>query len=62
MRNYFIYVLTPVLFFNNKIGENCRFNKVITDVNSVFGAGVSIGSADEPTTDRVSVVGVIKAK
>ncbi|MBU0663847.1 MAG: glucose-1-phosphate adenylyltransferase [Proteobacteria bacterium] len=32
-----------VLFFNTVIGENCSLNKVVADVNSVFGAGVSVG-------------------
>ncbi|MBU4235243.1 MAG: glucose-1-phosphate adenylyltransferase [Proteobacteria bacterium] len=32
-----------VLFFNNEIGENCSLNKVVADVNSVFGEGVRVG-------------------
>jgi glucose-1-phosphate adenylyltransferase len=32
-----------VLFFNNRVGENCFLNKVVADVNSVFGAEVVAG-------------------
>lgn len=46
-----------VLFFNNKVGENCIFNKVITDVNSTFGKSVCVGSAIGTVGGRVTVVG-----
>ncbi len=45
-----------VLFFNNKIGEDCFFNKVISDVNSSFGKAVRIGGTDGDK-NRVSVIG-----
>ncbi len=50
-------VENSVLFFNNVIGADCRFNKVVTDVNSVFGEGVLVGSVDKAETDRVAVIG-----
>ena len=34
---------SSVLFFNNKIEENCRLNKVVADVGSIFGAGTCVG-------------------
>ena len=46
-----------VLFFNNKIGAGCRFNKVITDVNSTFGDNVSIGAEAGASGGPVTVVG-----
>ncbi len=50
-------VENSVLFFNNKIGENCSFNKVITDVNSSFAESVTIGAKDGGTNGPVTVVG-----
>lgn len=50
-------VENSVLFFNNKIGENCSFNKVITDVNSTFGKGVCVGAETGSSGDKVTVVG-----
>jgi len=37
-------VESSVLFFNNMIEEGCRLNKVVSDVNSVFGAGACVGA------------------
>lgn len=50
-------VENSVLFFNNKIGENCSLNKVITDVNSSFEASVSIGLKVGKTDGSVTVIG-----
>ncbi len=50
-------VENSVLFFNNKIGENCSFNKVIADVNSSFAESVVIGTKGGGTNGRVTVVG-----
>lgn len=50
-------VENSVLFFNNHIGANCCFNKVITDVNSVFGKGVCVGSGIEKSVEEVTVIG-----
>lgn len=46
-----------VLFFNTVIGENCSLNKVVADVNCVFGAGVSVGTRAGEEDARVTVVG-----
>jgi len=50
-------VENSVIFFSNIIGENCRLNKVVTDVNNSFARNVMIGP--EYCTDRtpVTVVG-----
>jgi len=50
-------VENSVLFFNNKIGENCSFNKVITDVNSSFADSVVIGTKNGGTEGKVTVIG-----
>lgn len=46
-----------VLFFNNKIGRNCRLSKVVADVNTVYGDGVIIGAELGRQARKVSVVG-----
>jgi glucose-1-phosphate adenylyltransferase len=46
-----------VIFFNNVINENCRFNKVVADVNSSYGRNVVIGAEPGSTARRVSVIG-----
>ncbi len=46
-----------VLFFNNHVGENCKFNKVITDVNSVFGKGVCVGPELTEEAKDVTLIG-----
>jgi glucose-1-phosphate adenylyltransferase len=43
-----------VLFFNNEIGENCSLNKVVADVNSVFGPGVCVGPKVEASAERLA--------
>ncbi len=50
-------VENSVLFFKNSIGENCRLNKVIADVNSVFGDDVRIGPEIGKTGEQVTVIG-----
>lgn len=50
-------VENSVLFFNNKIGKNCSFNKVITDVNSTFGEGVCVGAETGSDDAKVTVIG-----
>ena len=50
-------VENSVIFFNNTIGANCRLNKVIADVNSVFAENVSIGSGTGGAGGRVTVIG-----
>lgn len=50
-------VENSVLFFNNYIGVNCSLNKVITDVNSVFGEGVNIGPEIGTVAERVTLIG-----
>ncbi len=50
-------VENSVLFFNNTIGANCRLNKVIADVNSVFGEDVCVGPETGMVADRVTVIG-----
>jgi len=37
-------VESSVLFFNNMIEEDCCLNKVVADVNSVFGSGACVGA------------------
>ena len=46
-----------VLFFNNHIGEDCCFNKVIADVNSIFGRGMHVGADIETNAEQVTVIG-----
>lgn len=36
-------VENSILFFKNIVGEGCRINKVVSDVNNTFGAGVVAG-------------------
>ena len=50
-------VENSVLFFNNDIGENCKLNKVITDVNSGFGQGVCVGPEIGTDAEKVTVIG-----
>ncbi len=47
-------VKDSVLFFNNVVEENCRLTKVVSDVNTTFGAGCRVGG---PLEGDVSVVG-----
>lgn len=46
-----------VLFFNNRIGRNCRLNKVVADVNNTFGEGVVVGAEAGRQANGVTVIG-----
>lgn len=50
-------VESSVLFFNNHIGADSCFNKVISDVNSVFGQGVCAGPDIGSKAGQVTVIG-----
>ncbi len=50
-------VKNSVLFFKNRVGENCRLNKVVSDVNNSFGAGASVGPDVCDTESDVTVLG-----
>ncbi len=50
-------VENSVLFFNNHIGADCCMNKVVADVNSVFGEGVTIGPEIGTDADQVTLIG-----
>jgi glucose-1-phosphate adenylyltransferase len=50
-------VENSILFFDNNIGENCRLNKVVADVNTVYGEGVVIGADADGTSGQATVVG-----
>lgn len=46
-----------VLFFSNLVGENCRLNKVVADVNNVYGKNVVIGPKVCDAKTEVTVIG-----
>lgn len=46
-----------VIFFSNTIGENCRLNKVVADVNTFYGRNVVIGPEVCSPGSEVTVVG-----
>ena len=48
---------SSVLFFNNKIGENCCLNRVVADVNSIFEKGVCAGPSSELKAEQITVIG-----
>lgn len=50
-------VENSVIFFSNVIGENCRLNKVVSDVNNSFGSNVVIGPEICDETTPVTMVG-----
>jgi len=50
-------VENSVLFFNNMVGKNCRINKVVSDVNNVFGDNVLAGVEGEIKDSAVTVIG-----
>ncbi len=50
-------VENSVLFFNNVVGENCRFNKVVADVNNIYGKDIHIGPEIGSDAPMVTVVG-----
>lgn len=46
-----------VIFFDNRIGENCTFRKVISDVNTSFGNDIIIGLDTSDDFKKIAVVG-----
>ncbi len=50
-------VENSVIFFSNVINENCRLNKVVSDVNNNFGRNVLIGPALCDATTPVTMIG-----
>lgn len=50
-------VENSVLFFNNEIGEHCRLNKVVADVNNTYESNVVIGAEPGSTAQKVTVIG-----
>jgi len=50
-------VENSVIFFSNRIGRDCRFNKLISDVNTIYEEKVEIGLDGEDTKEQISVVG-----
>ncbi|WP_456237674.1 GlgC family sugar phosphate nucleotidyltransferase [Desulfomarina profundi] len=50
-------VENSVLFFDNSIGENCRLNTVVSDVNTSFGAGANIGAKTGSVAEEITVIG-----
>lgn len=46
-----------VIFFSNTIGKNCRFDKLISDVNTVYEDGVQIGIEGGETKKEITIVG-----
>lgn len=50
-------VENSVLFFSNVVGEGCRLNKVVSDVNNLFGRNVVIGPEVCDGKTEVTVIG-----
>ncbi len=50
-------VESSVLFFNNEIQQNCRFNKVVADVNCSYSPNVVIGPHIDIKANKVTVIG-----
>ncbi len=50
-------VENSVIFFSNIIGENCRLNKVVSDVNNNFGRNVAVGPEVCDDKTPVTMVG-----
>jgi len=50
-------VENSVLFFNNVVGEDCRLNKIVSDVNNTFNAGAVVGPDVCKSDTPVTVVG-----
>lgn len=46
-----------VIFFSNKIGKNCRFSKLISDVNTVYDDNIEIGLEHGDTSSEIAIVG-----
>lgn len=50
-------VENSVIFFSNIIGENCRINKIVSDVNTSYEDGVQIGPENCEDSTAVTVIG-----
>jgi glucose-1-phosphate adenylyltransferase len=50
-------VENSILYFNNIVGENCRLNKVVADVNNAFGVSVVAGAEGGNDGAAVTVIG-----
>lgn len=50
-------VENSVIFFSNIIGQNCRLNKVVSDVNNNFGRNVVIGPEECDEKTPVTMIG-----
>lgn len=46
-----------VIFFNNRIGENCRLKRTISDVNTFYERNIEIGFLDGETEKEIAVIG-----
>ena len=46
-----------VIFFSNKIGKNCRFSKLISDVNTVYDDNIEIGLEHGDTSSEIAIIG-----
>ena len=50
-------VENSVLFFDNVVGRNCRLNKVVADVNTVYGEGAVVGPELDAIPAKITVIG-----
>jgi glucose-1-phosphate adenylyltransferase len=50
-------VENSVIFFSNIVGENCRLNKVVSDVNNHFGRNVVVGPEICDAKTPVTMIG-----
>lgn len=50
-------VENSVLFFDNVVGKSCRLNKIVSDVNNLFGRNVVIGSEESQESTGIAVIG-----
>ncbi len=50
-------VRDSVLFFNTTVKSGARLERVVSDVNTVFGRNVRVGAAGENRPNRVTVIG-----
>jgi glucose-1-phosphate adenylyltransferase len=50
-------VKDSVLFFNNVVNEGTQLNRVISDVNTIFGSNVRVGETGDPAAQDTTVIG-----
>ena len=50
-------VKDSILLFKNDVGKGAELNKIISDVNTIFGSGVRIGEAGRPDSIGTTVIG-----